>query len=157
MSRTLLRVLAWVAATALGMGMSWFGVHAVLSADTSDAAPQAITVETPVPETTSASPPSTTTTVPPPSSSRRTSSSETTTPPTTSPAADVRSVQLTGGRVVLQLTETDAKLVSATPEPGWQVQAWQADGWLRVDFSRDSTTSSCFVTWNGHPPAIQTT
>ncbi|MCK9897734.1 hypothetical protein [Frankia sp. AgB32] len=50
-----------------------------------------------------------------------------------------------------------ARLVSATPDPGWQVPAWQADGWLRVDFSHGGTTSSCFVTWNGHPPTVQTT
>ncbi|KAA9154339.1 hypothetical protein FPZ12_032535 [Amycolatopsis acidicola] len=154
-----------MAATALGIGMSWFGVHAVLSEDTSEAAaPQAIAVEAPVPDTSSPppSPPATTTTEPPPSSSSRTSSSSaptttTTPPPSSSAAPDIRSVQLRGGRVVLEMTDTYAKLVSATPEPGWQVQAWQADGWLRVDFSQNGTTSSCFVTWNGHPPAIQTT
>lgn len=69
----------------------------------------------------------------------------------------MRGYQLTGGRVVLELTETSARLVSAIPEAGWQMQTWQAEGWLRVDFSRDGSTSSCFVTWNGHPPAVQTT
>ncbi|WP_035929136.1 hypothetical protein [Pseudofrankia saprophytica] len=78
--------------------------------------------------------------------------------PATSNGAAVRSYQLTGGRVVLEMTETSARLVSATPEPDWRVQAWEADGWLRVDFSRDgAATSSCFVTWNGHPPSVQTT
>ncbi|ONH27520.1 hypothetical protein [Pseudofrankia asymbiotica] len=83
-------------------------------------------------------------------------------PPASAPAASsgaaVRGYQLTGGRVVLELTETSARLVSATPEPDWRVQAWEAEGWLRVDFSRDgAATSSCFVTWNGHPPTVQTT
>ncbi|MDT3442942.1 MULTISPECIES: hypothetical protein [unclassified Pseudofrankia] len=78
--------------------------------------------------------------------------------PATSGGAAVRSYQLTGGRVVLEMTETSARLVSATPEPDWRVQAWEAEGWLRVDFSRDgAATSSCFVTWNGHPPTVQTT
>ncbi|WP_307874732.1 hypothetical protein [Frankia nepalensis] len=80
------------------------------------------------------------------------------TPVQTAPGGpDIQSYQLTGGRVVLEMTATSARLVSATPEPDWRVQAWQAEGWLRVDFSRDGATSSCFVTWNGHPPMVQTT
>jgi len=71
--------------------------------------------------------------------------------------AEIQSYELTGGRVVLAMTAASARLVSATPDAGWRVQAWQAEGWLRVDFSRDGTTSSCFVTWNGHPPSVQTT
>ncbi|MFD2420865.1 hypothetical protein [Amycolatopsis pigmentata] len=64
---------------------------------------------------------------------------------------------MTGGQVVLELGDTWARLISATPNPGWTMQNWQADGWLRVDFSNGTTTSSCFVTWNGHPPQVQTT
>lgn len=58
---------------------------------------------------------------------------------------------------MLDLGATSARLVSATPEPGWQVRTWQAEGWIRVDFDNRTSTSSCFVTWNGHPPAVQTT
>ncbi|GAA5163060.1 hypothetical protein [Amycolatopsis dongchuanensis] len=158
--RTLLRVAAWAAATALGMAMSWFGVHSVLSADASGDAPQAIPVTAPTPSPTLAPPTSTTTrsSSPPPTSSTTRTTTSTPPPVTSSSAAgDVRAYQLTGGRVVLELGATSAKLVSATPAEGWQVQAWQADGWLRVDFRRDGTTSSCFVTWNGHPPSVQTT
>lgn len=162
MRRTLLPVAAWAAATLLGMAMSWFGVHSVLATDATEPAPQAIPITAPA--TTSASPspaPTTvlpTSTAPPPAPSSSPPSSSSPEPTTTSDsAADVRSYQLTGGRVVLELDAMSAKLVSATPEAGWLVQAWQADGWLRVDFSRDGTASSCFVTWNGHPPAVQTT
>ncbi|MCK9900382.1 hypothetical protein MXD63_09885 [Frankia sp. Cpl3] len=77
--------------------------------------------------------------------------------PAAAGAPAAQSYQLDGGRVVIETTEVSARLVSATPEPGWTVQAWQAEGWLRVDFSRDGRTSSCFVTWNGHPPSVQIT
>ncbi|MEX5633952.1 hypothetical protein [Parafrankia sp. FMc2] len=76
-------------------------------------------------------------------------------PAPTGPAA--QSYQLDGGRVVIETTDVAARLVSAIPDVGWTVQAWQAEGWLRVDFSRDGRTSSCFVTWNGHPPSVQIT
>ncbi|WP_198153177.1 hypothetical protein [Pseudofrankia sp. DC12] len=58
---------------------------------------------------------------------------------------------------MLEISATSARLVSAVPDQGWRVQAWQADGWLRADFSRDDDTSSCYVAWNGHPPTVQTT
>jgi len=155
MRRTLLRALAWAAATLVGIAVSWFGVHSVLASNVFADGTQAIPVAAPpstttpaptsAPPSTSASPPHTSTSQP----------ADTTT--TTTSAGDVRGYQLTGGRVVLELTETSARLVSAIPEAGWQMQTWQAEGWLRVDFSRDGSTSSCFVTWNGHPPAVQTT
>ncbi|TVT07853.1 hypothetical protein FNH07_14865 [Amycolatopsis bartoniae] len=145
------------------MAMSWFGVHSVLSSDAFGDAPQAIPVAAPTPSLTPTLAPPTSLTLPPTTSSPSSRTTSSAPPSSSSPAstsqadADVRSYQLTGGRVVLELGATSAKLVSATPETGWQVQAWQADGWLRVDFSRDGTTSSCFVTWNGHPPTVQTT
>jgi hypothetical protein len=130
--RTLLRVTAWAVATALAVTMSWLGVHQVLAAGVSGDQRRAIPIAS-------------STTGPRPSSA------------STTAREDVRGYQLTGGRVVLEITATSARLVSATPETGWRVQTWAAAGWLRVAFSRDSTTSSCFVTWNGHPPTVQTT
>jgi hypothetical protein len=148
---------AWVAITALAMAMSWFGVHSVLATDSTGPAPQAIPITapattsvTPSPSPTFTAPPSV---APPPSLS---SDAPPTTTTTSGSTSDVHGYQLSGGRVVLELDAASAKLVSATPDAGWRVQAWQADGWLRVDFSRDGTTSSCFVTWNGHPPMVQT-
>jgi hypothetical protein len=69
----------------------------------------------------------------------------------------VRSYAVVGGRVVLRVSGTAATLVSATPDAGFRVQSWEADGWLRVDFSQDGTTrSSVFATWNGTPPDVRT-
>ncbi|WP_236791423.1 hypothetical protein [Amycolatopsis sp. GM8] len=154
MRRTLARAAAWTATTAAAIALSWFGVHSVLATDAIGPAPQAIPITAPATTTVAPSP-----TLTPPTSTAPPRPSSPAVPATTSssPAADVRGYQLSGGRVVLELGAASAKLVSATPEAGWQVQAWQADGWLRVDFSRDGTTSSCFVTWNGHPPTVQTT
>lgn len=58
--------------------------------------------------------------------------------------------------MVLDLSPTQATLVSATPTNGYSVQVWQETGWLRVDFSNGNGTSTVFATWNGHPPAVQT-
>jgi len=64
---------------------------------------------------------------------------------------------VTGGRVVLRLTDQRAQLVSATPDQGFRVSSWEADGWLRVDFGVGGTTrSSVFATWNGTPPSVRT-
>jgi len=70
----------------------------------------------------------------------------------------VRTYPVTGGRVVLRLSATQAHLISATPDDGFQVASWEADGWLRVDFSAAGTTrSSVFATWNGTAPTVRTT
>ncbi|MGK4581046.1 hypothetical protein [Kitasatospora sp. HPMI-4] len=70
--------------------------------------------------------------------------------------ASVRSYLVPGGRVALDMEPDRADLVSAAPEPGWQMQVWRQDGWLRVDFSQGDKVNSVFVTWNGHPPDVQT-
>ncbi|GAB2707862.1 hypothetical protein GCM10010442_28920 [Kitasatospora kifunensis] len=68
----------------------------------------------------------------------------------------VHSYLVPGGRVALDMRPDSAELVSATPDPGWQMQLWNGDQWLRIDFSRDGAANSVFVTWNGHPPDVQT-
>lgn len=75
------------------------------------------------------------------------------TPP---PSRQLASRSVTGGSVTVSLGHASASLVAATPAPGFQVRTWQQTGWLRVDFVGRSRTSSVFVTWNGHPPLIQT-
>lgn len=94
-----------------------------------------------------------------PTSSTGPSSTSHTSPPAagTSSSSGVRSYQVTGGQVVLRLGESSATLVTATPAAGHRVQTWEAEGWLRVDFSAGATTvSSVFATWNGHPPSVET-
>ncbi|MFC4036463.1 hypothetical protein ACFO3J_34245 [Streptomyces polygonati] len=83
-------------------------------------------------------------------------STSTGTPPGAS-SGDIRGYTVRGGRVVLDLTSTDASLVTATPAAGWKMQVWTQPGWLRVTFtSADSAaSSSLFCTWNGHPPSVE--
>ncbi|WP_041255132.1 hypothetical protein [Frankia sp. EAN1pec] len=189
MAWTLLRLAAWVVATALAVTLSWFAVNGVLAGDTFATPSSAVAIDPPdVPPLPSVNPPpglspSATSTLsstalpsasaPPTSRPRATalpataaaspSTGPVAAPPPAAPApagaatATAQSYQLDGGRVVIETTDVSARLVSATPDVGWKVQAWQAEGWLRVDFSRDGRTSSCFVTWNGHPPSVQIT
>ncbi|WP_405635314.1 hypothetical protein OG543_09810 [Streptomyces sp. NBC_01178] len=76
-----------------------------------------------------------------------------------SASGEVKGYRTDGGRVVFELGRRSAKLVSATPEPGWSMQVWTNDAWIRVDFSdgggEDGTTYSVFCTWNGTPPTVQ--
>ncbi len=71
----------------------------------------------------------------------------------------MKSYRTDGGRVVFELGTDAAKLVSATPEPGWSMQVWTNDAWIRVDFGdgrgEDGTTYSVWCTWNGTPPMVQ--
>lgn len=159
MRRALTYVAAWGGATSLAVLLVWFGARPVL--DTA--------VFGPPPARSVVAPPSATpsaTATPPPGSghaapgrsarpvrmrpSRRPA-------PSPSPSPSVRSYTLTGGQVVLSMTDTAARLVSATPVPGYEVRTWHAPGWLRVDFTKDAATASLFATWNGHPPAVQVT
>jgi hypothetical protein len=72
-------------------------------------------------------------------------------------SGEVRSYRVNGGRVVLEERADSAELVSATPEPGWEMQVWHGDQWMRVDFSDGGThIDSVFVAWNGHPPTVET-
>ncbi|MFJ8044910.1 hypothetical protein ACIRBX_30850 [Kitasatospora sp. NPDC096147] len=76
--------------------------------------------------------------------------------PNPAPVSSVRSYRVPGGLVALDMQPTTAELVSATPDKDWQMQIWQGDKWLRVDFTKDGATNSVFATWNGHHPDVQT-
>lgn len=67
----------------------------------------------------------------------------------------VKSYSVTGGRVVFDLGEYSASLVSATPAADWQMQVWKQPEWIRVNFTQGTATTSVFCTWNGHPPTVQ--
>lgn len=77
-------------------------------------------------------------------------------PPSAPGGGTVRSYLVPGGRVAVNPRPDSAELVSALPDPGWQLQMWTGDQWLRVDFTQADSTNSVFVTWNGHPPDVQT-
>ncbi|WP_316528946.1 hypothetical protein [Kitasatospora brasiliensis] len=76
--------------------------------------------------------------------------------PTAAATSTVRSYPVPGGKVALDLKDSGATLVSATPDPGWQMQVWTNEGWLRVDFTRGTEANSVIASWNGHPPTVET-
>ncbi|MFI1931084.1 hypothetical protein [Streptomyces sp. NPDC020330] len=182
MQRGLVHALAWMLATGAAVTLSWWGVHTVMAGTAYDppravpvsvgsAPPQRVGESTgaPLVSSTHRTSPS-----PSPSASSRTggarpspsaprpSRAPTATsakPPAPSTSGRVKSYRTDGGRVVFELGADTAKLVSATPEPGWSMQVWTNDAWIRVDFSdgggRDGKTYSVFCTWNGTPPTVQ--
>ncbi|WP_127358773.1 hypothetical protein [Actinacidiphila soli] len=159
---------AWTMATSAAVAMSWFGVHHVLAGTAYDP-PRALPITEQA--AASASPSASSTSRPAqrkkasPSASATVSSTPEPPKGSSSPATastgttgNVHSYPVQGGRVTLDLGETSAALVSATPEAGWQMKVWTQTEWIRVDFTSPTgtTVSSVFCTWNGHSPAVQT-
>ncbi|MEU4095048.1 hypothetical protein [Streptomyces sp. NPDC026673] len=166
---------AWTLATSVAVALSWFGVHHVLAGTAYDP-PRALPISEPVsdevgvptsaPSTadTSRAEPKATGPAKNAGASPRTPSTGPARPPgsptpATSSSADTGTVHgytVEGGRVVLDLGRTSATLVSATPDPGWEMKVWKQPEWIRIDFVSATTTSSLFCTWNGHPPTVDT-
>jgi len=153
--RALTYLAAWGGATSLAVLLVWFGARPVLD-NAVFGPPPARSVVTP-PSTPAIATPPPAAGRPSPSRTAHAARSRPARRPVSSPAASVRSYTLTGGQVVLSMTDASARLVSATPASGYEVRTWHASGWLRVDFTRGGHTSSLFATWNGHPPAVQVT
>ncbi|MFP1626989.1 hypothetical protein ACLB9X_17850 [Streptomyces sp. 5K101] len=166
MSRGLVHALAWSLSTGAAVTLSWWGVHTVMAGTAYDR-PRAlpITAQTSTPQTPSEEPaprppsPSPTpspvqpSTTPPPS---RPSPAEPSKQPSPSASAgNVKGYTVKGGRVVFDIGESSAELVSATPASGWQMQVWTQPTWIRVTFTGDGREVSVFCTWNGHPPMVQ--
>lgn len=186
MRRGLAHAGAWTLATSAAVALSWFGVHHVLAGTAYDppralplAEPAAASAPPPSPPSspsasaghrpkaptgTPTGKPTATDPATPPAAGRSASAPArppgSPTPAASAPGAtgDVHSYPVEGGRVVLDLDATSATLVSATPEPGWEMKVWNQSesAWIRVDFTSGSTTSSLFCTWNGHPPTVET-
>ena len=165
MVRVLSGVAAWLAGTALAVGLAWFGAGLVVRNTGMAPGPAAVSAG-PLPSSTAApaSPPASSRRDPgpgaatgrpaPPASAAPSSAA----PVATAPAGStLRGYTLTGGRVTLQLTGTSAKLVSAVPDDGYSVQTWSGAGWLRVDFSSGPQVSSLIASWNGHAPSVTVT
>ncbi|MFZ3492004.1 hypothetical protein ACODT5_01965 [Streptomyces sp. 5.8] len=76
--------------------------------------------------------------------------------PAVSPPISTQSRVTEGGTVTLALGKDSANLVTATPAPGWAVQRWEEDKWIRVTFTRGSNAVSVFCTWHDHAPLITT-
>ncbi|MFJ9694211.1 hypothetical protein [Kitasatospora sp. NPDC101183] len=171
MRNGLVQLGAWVAATGAAVLLSWLGVHAVMSGAAFER-PTAL----PLPSPKLAGAPQPATTAPTPDQARTTTQTASPAPattaahapapatptpvrrptPTPTPTSTVQSYPIPGGRVALDLRPDKATLVSAVPDPGWQMKVWNGDMWMRVDFIRDTEANSVFVAWNGHPPIVET-
>lgn len=159
--RSLVYVAAWVAATSFGVAISWAGVRGVLYT-AALAPPPAVSV----PSSSSSSPPPSPSATPSPSAPQATASAKPTradpkprvssrTPRPTD--GKVRSFTLRGGHVALAFYPHRIKLISATPDTGWETSVWDDPnaGWLRVEFRRDRHTSSIFGVWSDGTPRVQ--
>ncbi|MBO2457929.1 hypothetical protein [Actinomadura violacea] len=161
----------WVATTAAGMAISWAGVGHALRGTTLQAPDLAANVPvqrgrppTPPagpsgasPTVSSSAPHRTVAPSTSPSASARTSApaSPTSAPSTDAGAGKVRTYVVKHGRVVLSLTSSSARLVSAVPDSGFEVKTWRKSTWLRVDLTDGEHGSAVFATWNGHPTLVQ--
>lgn len=158
--RILSKIGAWTLGTALSSALAWWGVTAAVHDATQDPGSPITVPRTTVPQATPTS--GTTLTPPPPRPPDSSAPAEEPSQPQSSgartgPGADrIASRTVLGGSVTLRLRPSSASLVTATPARGYTAKVWHQVGWLRVDFVAPGRTSSLFVTWNGHPPTIQT-
>lgn len=159
-------VAPWVGVTALAVALSWLGVRDVVRGAVSErSAPPPIAG--PVIHSSPATPPGPTTIGSPTSrpkppegedegprpSRSAVHPSEKATPPKA--PDNVRSFATRGGRAAMSFENDRVRLVSATPNPGYETRVTQAEGWLRVDFLDDKRTSSVVASWYGHDPTVK--
>ena len=185
MTRVLTGLAAWLAGTALAVGLAWFGANMVvrdagvspgvqvINADPSPAA--AVLPTPPAPPTPpaagtpTASDPArrTAASSPSPSASTSKSKSKSTKPSATAKATKpatntatagtVHSYTLAGGRVALLFNGDSVTLMTAAPDSGYSVQTWSGTDWLRVDFSSGAQVSSLIASWYEHAPTVTVT
>ncbi|CCK29843.1 secreted protein [Streptomyces davaonensis JCM 4913] len=169
MRRGLIHVLAWSLATGAAVTLSWWGVHTVMAgtaydppralpiaadATTQESKPLASSTHRGTPSGTPTKSPSS---EPPSTKKPNPSSTPTRTPAAPSPTASgqVKSYDTDGGRVVFDLRDTYATLVSATPGTGWSMQVWKTESWIRVEFAQGADRVSVFCTWHDSAPRVQ--
>ncbi|WAZ21961.1 hypothetical protein STRCI_003170 [Streptomyces cinnabarinus] len=169
MRRGLVHVLAWSLATGAAVTLSWWGVHTVMAGTAYDppralpiAAADATTQESkPLASSTQRGAPSGTPTKSPSSQPPSTKKPNASSTPTRTPAApappasgQVKPYDTDGGRVVFDLRDTYATLVSATPGTGWSMQVWKTESWIRVEFAQGADRVSVFCTWHDSAPRV---
>ncbi|WP_326650066.1 hypothetical protein [Streptomyces sp. NBC_01750] len=172
MHRGLVHAMAWSLSTGAAVTLSWWGVHTVMSGTAYDR-PRALPISADSATQQGARPQSSSTQRPPtPSASNPSAPEKSRKPSATSPApkpskakppspsstpasGNVKSYTVDGGRVVFDIGEVSAELVSATPDAGWQMQVWKQPEWIRVTFTQNGREASVFCTWNGHPPMVE--
>jgi hypothetical protein len=164
--------LAWSLATGAAVTLSWWGVHTVMTGTAYDP-PRALPITAegataqgakPLASSTSR-PERETDPEPEPSKSRKPGTSPSPSKPASpsprptpsagaSASGEVKSYDTEGGRVVFDLGETSASLVSATPASGWSMQVWKTETWIRVEFSSGADRVSVFCTWHDSAPRV---
>ena len=170
MRRGLVHVLAWSLATGAAVTLSWWGVHTVMAGTVYDR-PRALPITAADATTQESKPLASSTNRPTPSKSPSTPSPKPTgqqprtpapsKPPTKSPSpspttsGQVKSYDTDGGRVVFDIGESSAALVSATPGAGWSMQVWKTETWIRVEFGSGADRVSVFCTWHDGPPRVE--
>lgn len=169
MRRGLVHVLAWSLATGAAVTLSWWGVHTVMAGTAYDppralpiAAADATTQESkPLASSTRRGTPSAGPTKSPSAKPSPTDTPGPTGTPTRAPdpsptaSGQVKSYDTDGGRVVFDLGETYATLVSATPGTGWSMQVWKTESWIRVEFAQGADRVSVFCTWHDSAPRVE--
>jgi hypothetical protein len=169
MRRVLTGLAAWLAGTALAVGLAWSGANVVVrnagvtpGVQVINADPAAPLTVPPVPPAPPAPPAPRASGTPAESDPARSaavsspSQSPSATPSATA-AGSVRSYTLAGGRVALLVTGDSAALVTAVPDSGFSVQTWSGTDWLRVDFSSGAQVSSLIASWYEHTPTVTVT
>ena len=173
MTRALTGLAAWLAGTALAVGLAWFGANMVVRDAGMSPGVQVINVAptAPAPQPTMAPPspglPASSAPGVPgvsgasgspaasqPGRSAATSSPSPSTTPSAAAAGTVRSYTLAGGRVALDVSGDSAALVTAMPDSGFSVETWSGTDWLRVDFSSGAQVSSLIASWYEHAPTV---
>ncbi|MFJ2773436.1 hypothetical protein [Streptomyces sp. NPDC087300] len=174
MRRGLMHTIAWSLATGAAVTLSWWGVHTVMSGTVYDpprALPLAgddgggsgpLSSSTHRPEPTPKDEPSKspdegrepTKSPDPTKPSRSRTNTPEPPPPTRSGTGAVKGYNTEGGRVVLDIGDDSATLVSATPAAGWSVQTWKQDKWIRVEFTGGAAKVSVFCTWHDTAPRV---
>jgi hypothetical protein len=169
MTRVLTGLAAWLAGTALAVGLAWFGANMVVRDAGVSPGVQVVNADPPAPSAVpSAAPPTPPTprasATPAPSDPARSAAASSPSPSATSPATPsataaggVRSYTLAGGRVALLVTGDSAALMTAVPDSGFSVQTWSGTDWLRVDFSSGAQVSSLIASWYEHTPTVTVT
>ncbi|MGV9451187.1 hypothetical protein [Streptomyces sp. NPDC003635] len=169
MRRGLVHALAWSLATGAAVTLSWWGVHTVMAGTAYDppralpiAAADATTQESkPLASSTRRGTPSAGPTKSPSAKPSPTDTPGPTGTPSRAPdpspttSGQVKSYDTDGGRVVFDLGETSATLVSATPGTGWSMQVWKTESWIRVEFARGADRVSVFCTWHDSAPRVE--
>ncbi|WP_131739970.1 hypothetical protein [Actinomadura roseirufa] len=70
------------------------------------------------------------------------------------PPGPVRSYATLGGQAAMAFSNGRVRLVSATPNPGYETRVTETSWLLRVDFLTERHTSSVIASWYQHPPTV---